>query len=623
MRTVFYDIETIKNFFSYIDTDNDGNTKEFVIHSSRNNLPELLEYMLEPKIEVGYNNLRFDSVVMAYIFDNRKFLLERSAEEVTGLIHSFVQKIINSKEINYNLKPLNKQIDLFLINHYNNKARMTSLKALQCSMYWHNVQDMPFSHDHLVQDNEVEDVLAYNLNDVLSTQKFYEFNKENIEIRETFSKIYKKDFTNKSNIAIGEEIFLHYIKKASGLTKKDLQQKVVFHKNVDLKKCVLSYVKFNSDEFKQLLSNIKNTTIDPSTKFKESIKYKGFKFDFGVGGIHGCVPAGIYEAAEDEMIIDYDVKSYYPNLAIQNNFHPLHISGEVFCSTYKQIFDERVEKQKQGKQLEQEGLKLSLNGIFGKSGEETSAFHDRYFFYRITLNGQLSLAMLSEAFLDFVPGLKILQVNTDGLTVKIKKDQLPKCDRIIERFMEKTKLIMEQVEYQKMIVRDVNNYIGYYKDHLKKPKLKGIFATSVEWHKNNSFLAIPKAVNEYFLNGSSIEKTLKENQNIYDFCGRFKATAGWSARYQTTTINKHGDSELLVKNYGKILRFYPTVSKKGTAVKVHNDGRVINLLSGWATKPFNVYEEKPIEEYNINYDYFINECEKIINEIKPKQLVLF
>jgi hypothetical protein len=189
--------------------------------------------------------------------------------------------------------------------------------------------------------------------------------------------------------------------------------------------------------------------------------------------------------------------------------------------------------------------------------------------------------------------------------------------------MEKTKLIMEQVEYQKMIVRDVNNYIGYYKDHLKKPKLKGIFATSVEWHKNNSFLAIPKAVNEYFLNGSSIEKTLKQNQNIYDFCGRFKATAGWSARYQTTTINKNGDSELLVKNYGKILRFYPTVSKKGTAVKVHNDGRVINLLSGWATKPFNVYEEKPIEEYNINYDYFINECEKIINEIKPKQLVLF
>ena len=115
--------------------------------------------MMEPKVEVGYNNLRFDSVVMAYIFDNRKFLLEKSADEVTTLIHSFVQSIINSNEINFNLKPLNKQIDLFLINHFNNKARMTSLKALQCSMYWHNVHDMPFSHNHLVQNDEVEEVL--------------------------------------------------------------------------------------------------------------------------------------------------------------------------------------------------------------------------------------------------------------------------------------------------------------------------------------------------------------------------------------------------------------------------------------------------------------------------------
>lgn len=625
MKKVFYDIETLKNFFSYIDIDEDENIREFVIHQSRNNLEEMLEYIIEPKIEVGYNNLRFDSVVMAYIFQNRKLFLTLDANEITSKIHGFVQSFINATTtvFDQNLKPLNKQIDLFLINHFNNKARMTSLKALQCSMYWHNVQDMPFSHNHLVQDDEVEEVLKYNLNDVLSTREFYKHNVENIQIRETFSKLYKKDFTNKSNIAIGEEIFLHYIKKSSGLSKKDLLEKVVVHKYVQLKKCILPYIKFNSVEFKELLERIKSKTVGGEQKFKESIIYKGFKFDFGVGGIHGCVPPGVYEALEDEVIIDYDVKSYYPNLAIQNNFHPMHIDGEVFCSTYKQIFEERVQKQKEGKDLEQAGLKLSLNGIFGKSGEETSAFHDRYFFYRITLNGQLSLTMLAEAFLDFVPGLQMLQINTDGLTVKIKKDQVEKCNHIIQRFMEKTKLIMEEVEYKRMIIRDVNNYIGQYKDPLKKPKLKGIFATSVDWHQNNSFLAIPKALNEYFLKNIPIEQSLKSNNNIYDFCGRFKATKGWSARYQTTETDKDGDTNLLIKNYGKILRYYPTSEKKGTSVKVHEDGRTISLLSGWATKPFNVYEEKPIEEYKVNYDYFINECEKIINEIEPKQLTLF
>ena len=625
MRTVFYDIETLKNFFSYIDIDEDHNSRVFVIHNTRNDLEQMLEYMMEPKIEVGYNNLRFDAVVMAFIFKNRKRFLESEPDEITAAIHSFVQSHINSTSNTFDpsLKPLNKQVDLFLINHFNNKARSTSLKALQCSMYWSNVQDMPFSHDHIVKANEVDMVLEYNLNDVMSTWEFYKHNQDNITIRETFSQLYKKDFTNKSNIAIGEEIFLHYIKKASGLSKKELQEKVVFHKKVALKKCVLGYIKFNSDEFKSLFENVKSTIVDQNNRFKQSVIYKGFKFDFGVGGIHGCVPAGIYEADDSEMIIDYDVKSYYPNLAIQNNFHPMHIDGEVFCSTYKQIFDERVQKQKEGKEIEQAGLKLSLNGIFGKSGEETSAFHDMYFFYRITLNGQLSLAMLSEAFLDFVPGLQILQVNTDGLTVKIKKDQVAKCDHIIERFMQKTKLIMEQVEYKKMVIRDVNNYIGQYTDSLKKPKLKGIFATSVDWHQNNSFLAIPKAVNEYFLNGTPIEKTLKQNKNIYDFCGRYKATKGWSARYQTTETNENGDTNLVFKNYGKILRFYPTTQKKGTSVKVHEDGRVINLLSGWATQPFNKYEEKPFEEYFVNYSYFINECEKIISEIQSKQLTLF
>jgi hypothetical protein len=47
------------------------------------------------------------------------------------------------------------------------------------------------------------------------------------------------------------------------------------------------------------------------------------------------------------------------------------------------------------------------------------------------------------------------------------------------------------------------------------------------------------------------------------------------------------------------------------------------LLSGWPTKPFNKYEEKNIEDYKIDYDYFIVECDKIINEIEPKQLTLF
>lgn len=618
---VVYDIETLSNFFSYTDIDENENVSVFVVCAWRNDLPDLLGHLSKRLIQIGFNNLAFDSIVLAYMIENKSEFLKKTGDQVAARVYSFVQNLIKDRETasNHGLRPKHKQIDLFKINHYDNKARSTSLKALQCHIYWPNVQDMPFGHDHTVQPSEMDEILGYNLNDVLSTKAFYELCHEKINIRDTFTKLYGKDFTNKSDVSIGEEIFVNYIKQESGFTKNDLKERTVKYDAVNLGRCVLPYIKFNSPQFSAMLEEIKKTIVTPFRKFKQSIRYKDFIYDFGVGGIHGCAPAGVYEAG-DGLIIDYDVKSYYPNLSIQNDFHPGHIPKEVFCKVYNNIFEERVRKQKEGKDAEQAGLKLSLNGIFGKSGEETSAFFDRYFFYKITLNGQLSLAMLAEAFVDFVPGLRVLQINTDGLTVWIPKDQEVKCEQILEKFMQRTKLIMEKVYYNRMFIRDVNNYIGEYVD--KKLKKKGIFETSKEYHKDNSFLAVPKALVDYFVNGIPIEQSLKANNNIYDFCGRYKATSGWYAEYHTT--KKQGQNIVLdTTNYGKILRFYPTTDQGGTAIKKNKDGRIINLLSGWPTKPFNKYEEKNIEDYKIDYDYFIVECNKIIDEIEPKQLTLF
>lgn len=618
---VVYDIETLSNFFSYTDIDENDNINVFVVCGWRNDIVELFGHLNKKLIQIGYNNLAFDSIVLAYMIENKSQFIKKTGDQAAKSIYAFVQSLIRDRDTarNHDLRPQHKQIDLFKINHFDNKARSTSLKALQCHIYWENVQDMPFSHDAVIEESQTDEILGYNLNDVLSTRAFYNLCHEKINIRDTFSKIYGKDFTNKSDVTIGEEIFLHYIKKESGLTKKMLQERTVKHDAVKLWECVLPYIRYNSTQFSNMLLDVKKTLVTPYRKFKQSVRYKDFIYDFGVGGIHGCVAPGVYEAG-DGLIIDYDVKSYYPNLSIQNEFHPGHIQKEVFCKVYNDIFEERVQKQKEGKDAEQAGLKLSLNGIFGKSGEETSAFFDRYFFYRITLNGQLSLAMLAEAFVDFVPGLRILQINTDGLTVWIPKDMEPKCEYIIEKFMQKTKLIMEKVYYNKMIIRDVNNYIGEYVN--KKLKKKGIFETSKEFHKDNSFLAVPKALEEYFINGTPVEQSLKANTNIYDFCGRYKATSGWHAEYHTTK-KKGEDIVLATTNFGKILRFYPTTDQGGTAIKRNKDGRIINLLSGWPTKPFNKYEKKNIEDYKIDYDYFIVECNKIIDEIEPKQLSLF
>lgn len=614
MRKIVYDLETFCNFFSYTDVEVDSDkTTVFTISPWNNDLIPLLEYLGKPMKMIGFNNIGFDAVVLNYIHENSARLKRLEGEGVARKIYGFVQSFINSDDVT-KTKAKN-QVDLYLINHYNNKARSTSLKALQVSMRWHNVMDMPFAHDKEITESEVSDVLEYNLNDVLSTRHFYFLNKEKIEFRETFSKLYKEDFTNSPDVSIGESIFLRYIKQTSGETRKTLKEKVKDVKRVDFSKCVLPYIKYQSKEMNNLLDKVKGTSISEDNYFRESVLFKGFRFDFGLGGIHGCAPAGIYTSNEDYVIIDFDVKSYYPNLAIQNGFHPAHIDKDVFIDTYRKIFDDRVEAQGREDKIVSDGLKLALNGVFGKTGENTSPFYDRYYFYKITLNGQLLLAMLSETYMLYVKDLKVLQVNTDGVTIRVNRKQLDRVKEINERFMKLTGLILEDVIYSKMVIRDVNNYLAVSESG--KVKKKGVFETEKEFHKDNSYLVVPKALEKYFVEGISIKSSIFENRLIYDFCGRYKAYKGWKAQAHSVQ-----NGEKIIQDYGKIIRFLP--SKQGVSVyKKNEDGRLNSLISNRFVKILNLFQEEAWENYQIDYDFFAEECEKIIDVIEPKQLTLF
>ena len=49
-------------------------------------------------------------------------------------------------------------------------------------------------------------------------------------------------------------------------------------------------------------------------------------------------------------------------------------------------------------------------------------------------------------------------------------------------------------------------------------------------------------------------------------------------------------------------------------VRVEPEDRESNLEAGWKCTLFNKYKES--DNYDINYDYYIKECNKIINNIK-------
>lgn len=613
-----YDIETITNLFTYsaynIDTEE---IVYFVIWEGINQLEDLVKHLNICRGLIGFNNLNFDYPVLHFILNNYDEYIHNDykADKIVSEIYKKSQEVIEAEysqvKDNYIKIP---QLDLFRIWHYDNLARATSLKKLQIAFRFPNVKDMPFNHyDTIKTYDQVKLIIDYNINDVKSTFDFYKRSLEKIELRKGIFNKYGLTCMNFPDSKIGEYLTLHLYCKETNNDINKISKLRTYRKILKFKECFPNYIHFEKDEFKQLekyLSSIEVEFIKDS--FKYSFTYKDFTFELGTGGIHGCIKAGVYKSDEDHIIVDVDVASLYPSLAITNNLYPEHL-GEIFTKVYNEgIIKPRLEAKKSNDKVMNFGFKLAANSVCGKSNSEHSALYDPLYALKTTLAGQLSLCMLSEQLMCNVKDLEMLQINTDGLTARIPISQKRIFYNICKQWEETTKLLLEYASYDTMIIRDVNNYIAKYFNG--KIKRKGVFVTyeqmveNEDFHKSLPHPIVAEALEKYFLENIPVEETIMSGDNIYDFC---------------KTFNLKGEFKCEIVKYGLIIpqqkttRYY--LSTDGYAFRKVKDDKIIEIeAKGNKVTIFNDYIKKPIFDYNINYDYYIDKCYKIIHKIENR-----
>lgn len=623
-----YDIETLTSVFTYtaINVDTQEIVK-YVIHKELNQINDLVKHLVKIKAHVGFNNLAFDYPVLHYLFSGNlyKRLQLKGTEFLIKAIYDQAQRIIESankkerKYIVYENNQFVKQIDLFKIWHYDNLAKSTSLKALQISMNYPNVMEMPFHHNKTdVTLDEVNSILEYNENDVLSTYEFFKKSLDKFQLRKDIKSKYGLICTNFSDVKIGESLLLKLYSELSDQDDSEVKLKRTRRESIKLSDCIFNYIKFESRTFNKLLDTFKSKTIvNTKGDFKESIIYNNCKFEYGQGGLHQCCKPGVYSSDDNYIILDFDVSSLYPNIAIKNRLYPEHL-GECFIDVYNDIVKQRLKAKKEGIMTISDALKLSANGAFGKANDENSFLFDSKFAMSITINGQLLLTMLIEQLCESFD-CEILQSNTDGVTMKILRKDVEKYYEICNKWQEYTKLELEYVEYSKMVIRDVNNYLSVKTDG--KIKYKGAFEITKEYHKDPSFAIIPKALSNYFVNNISVEETINNPKTIYDYCGRQKFKSDSYGEIHGIKY-EHGLPVHYVEKQQKHVRYY--VSNKGNSlVKNYTNGQTEFINKGFVVTIFNKYVEKPFEEYDINYNFYIIEANKIINIIENKQTTLF
>ena len=606
-----YDTEEFPNVFTIAFEHVDAPIKlMFEISDWRNDSREIIEFLQYLKHTnarmIGFNNIGWDYPIL--------HTLIRMGKSDAATLYQKAQAIINSQDDDsrwlHRINPSDRfieQIDLYLINHFDNKARATSLKSLEFNMRMDNIEDLPFKVGTTLTREQVEVLKQYNTHDVHATKLFFQKSKDMIQFREELSRKYPgQDWINFNDTAIGKRYFIMKLEEAgvacydysvNGRTPRQTKRPVIH-----LKDAILPWISFEQSEFTRVLNWLKDQSITETkgvfTDLTATIN--GFTFVFGLGGIHGSIESEVVESDDEHVIIDLDVTSYYPNLAITNGFHPAHL-GKEFVSIYKHLFEQR--KQYPKKSAESAMLKLALNGVYGDSNNQFSVFYDPLYTMTITLNGQLLLCLLAEGLMT-IPGLRLIQVNTDGLTVRVPRNMKVMVDMVRAAWQERTGLNLEEVVYKRMFIRDCNNYIAIYEDG--GTKRKGAYEWKVGWHQNAGGLVIPKVAEKVLVEGAPIRQTVRQWPDIMDFMLRTKVPRSsylaieWGDQQPQQLQNT--TRYYVAEGGGRLFKWMPPLKGK-------QEWRKIGVESGWGVQPCN--DIRDAGRLPIDFDYYIREVEKL------------
>lgn len=273
-KDLVYDIETYPNCFTLAAVFANGKgMRVYEISDRQNDVEEMLAFLRNIAQNdyrmIGFNNVGFDYPVLHYILEKSKAAKkEGKALTITPAeIYSKVCKMFEAAKFNKfgtavrAADTMLQQVDLFKIWHYDNKARMTSLKMLEFNMRSENIEDLPFKVGTRLNHNDKDMLITYNKHDVMETLKFYYKSMEAIKLRAELTIQFGFDCTNYNDTKIGKELFVNRLeaaqpgicykmeKQGPRMVRKMQQTKREF---IDLGDCILPYVKFDRPEFEAI-----------------------------------------------------------------------------------------------------------------------------------------------------------------------------------------------------------------------------------------------------------------------------------------------------------------------------------------------------------------------------------
>lgn len=654
MKLLSVDIETLYEFYlikihDYVE----DKWYSFSINRWENDLFKLVKFA-ETRMDyywIGFNSLNFDSQVIEYIIRNTQNWVDLSNLEITKKIWQFAQDLIS--DINNGIFPPYREedlsfkvIDIFKIHHFDNEAKRTSLKWLEFMMDMENIEDMPIHHKKKnMTPFEVKETADYCVNDVLSTDRGYDYTIGNVDSEEYGGKNKVQDrldlisefgfpekCMNWSDVKIGDELNKAGYCKITGKSIQDLytlKRERKPTKKFTFGNCIPDYVEFRTPQFKELYNRVKNVKVSliDGDKQEFPFSFNGTNYVIAKGGIHSNEKNRIIIPKPNEILKDSDIGSQYPNAIIKRGLYPLHL-GKEWLVNYKITIERRIDFKKKGKDNTKykglaEMLKLALNGGgFGMTNLRTNWQYDPRVTFFCTIGNQFEILMLIEAM--ELAGIRVVSANTDGILCLYPETLAKKHDEICEWWEKKVgNFEMGKLEHTEMLAiyqESVNHYIAVSKEKPDKPKVKGRFATDVWLNKNNSDKlgrVERKAIVAYFTKNIPLEETITKCTNIFDFCIGVKS----SQNYQYQMLDYKTGEKL--EEHNRIVRFIVTKEGNRLVKAKRPDSEapgadLTKVVDGFKVRVVNNLPKQVHAKYLqiLDYDYYINNAKQVVEKME-------
>lgn len=342
------------------------------------------------------------------------------------------------------------------------------------------------------------------------------------------------------------------------------------------------------------------------------------------GGIHGAIPKFYIQEEEGYKIVIIDVGSYYPSQMLEYNYISRSVASAEW---YERVYKMRMEAKKNGDKETSSALKLVLNTCYGAMKNQYNDLFDPRNASAICITGQLLLTDLIDK-LESVKGFELIQSNTDGLVIRFPIESENDIVATVTEWEKRTRMGMEYTEVHALAQKDVNNYVMkvgevyYYENGRKiiekkdygKLELKGGYVSLANGgdYRNNSLVAVHKALVNYLMDGVPIEDSINGNDNVFEF----QNIAKTGGTYEGTYHEVDGD-EVFVQ---KVNRVYATKDKRfGTLYKVKKNGNADKI----ANLPDHciIDNDAKITLDQIDKDFYIDMATKRVREYIGNQKI--